>query len=226
MKSLHVLKKVPLFHQMTKNDLSKLAKIAKTEEVKKNEIIFSKATWGDALYVVVSGVVKIYSVSRTGKTKTFDYLEAGDFFGEMALLEKTVHSASAVAITPVEVLVIRRKNFQNLLRVHPDVSLLLLKTLSARLRKADSEIESLSFNSVLGRLAKILLHLAKQHGKKRSSGIRLGLELSHQELAEMAGTAREMVSRVLSRFVRLGCICVDDKYITITNPAMLRNWVF
>jgi CRP/FNR family transcriptional regulator, cyclic AMP receptor protein len=220
------LSQVPLFQGLSSEDLRVVARIAKVREARKGETIFSKETRGDALFVVMKGLVKIFALSETGKSKTFAYLEPPDFFGEMALLEKGERSAGAVAVAPASLLTIRRQDFQKLLTARPQLAFALLRTLCARLRRADKDIEAMSFNSVLGRVARIVLDLAKRHGKQTPAGLVIRLELSHQELAEMVGTAREMVTRILNRFVRTKCLAMDGKYLVVTDARKLREWIF
>lgn len=178
------------------------------------------------MYIVVKGLVKIFSISRMGKIKTFAYLGPRDFFGEMALLVRGERSASAVALTPGTLLTVSRQDFQSLLNRRPKVVSALLRVLCQRLIWADKEIESLSFNSVLGQIAHILLDLADRYGKKTPRGVRIELELSHQELADMAGTAREVVTRVLARFTQADCLASEGKFLVLTDPAKLRDWTF
>jgi CRP-like cAMP-binding protein len=102
----------------------------------------------------------------------------------------------------------------------------MLRTLSGRLRRANREIEALSFNNVLGRIAQILLDLGERYGKKTDEGIRIDMSLSHKELAEMAGTAREVISRVISRFRRIGCVSFFDNKLIITDRDKLKSWIF
>jgi CRP/FNR family transcriptional regulator, cyclic AMP receptor protein len=219
------LKKVSLLHGLSTKDLQTVARIARVRSVKKGQTIFSKAASGDALYVVVNGRVKIFVTSRLGRTKTFAYLEPGDFFGEMALLGRGGRTAGARAVLPSTLLTIHRRDFEKLLKSRPNLTYALLKTLSDRLRWADSEIESLSFNSVLGRIAHLLLDLGDRYGKKTPRGVRIDLTLSHQEMADMAGTAREMVTRVLQRFVRTNCLETDRRNFVITDANKLREWM-
>lgn len=222
---LPFLKAVPLFRGLSAQDLSALARIARQEEAKKGQVLFSKSSRGDILYVVVKGAVKIFAKSTTGKTKTFAYLESKDFFGEMALLGAGVRSAAAMALEPSVLLTIHRRDFEALIKRRPQLSLTLMHALCDRLEKADREIESFSFNSVLGRTAKLLIDLSRTYGKKAGQGVLIAKDLSHRELADMAGTAREMVSRVLSRFVRAGCLTSDGKRITLTDTKKLSDWI-
>lgn len=223
---LSFLKAVPLFRGLSARDLSALGRIARREEVRAGQILFSKSAKGDTLYVVVKGSVKIFSKSSTGKTKTFAYLEAKDFFGEMAFLGGGgVRAASAMALEPSTLLALRRKDFESLIRRRPEISLSLLRALCGRLDRADREIESFSFNSVLGRTAGILLDLSKKYGRSTSKGLLIAKAISHRELADMAGTAREMISRVMSRFMRTGCVAVDGRSLLVTDPKKLSDWI-
>jgi CRP-like cAMP-binding protein len=224
--STRLLKSIPVFRRLSREDLARLSRITRRLECRKGQTIFSKDSRGDAFFVVARGVVKIFSRSRTGRSKIFALLERSDFFGEMALIEAGERSAAAVAVTPASLLTIRRDDFHRLLLARPPIALALLKALCARLRSADREIELLSFNSVLGRLARILLDLARRHGRQTARGLEMKLDLSHQELADMAGTAREMVTRVLSKFARAGAVELAERRLVIKDPRMLRGWIF
>jgi CRP-like cAMP-binding protein len=219
------LSKIPLFRKLPTSELEHVLKIARFQKIKKNEIIFSEATSGSCLYVVLLGRVKIHGDSFSGHTKTFAYLDSGDFFGEMAMLDDKSRSASAVAIEDTEVMTIHKSDFRKLLEKRPALSLAVLKTLCERLRLADKEIEALSFQKVLGRLAQILLELAKKYGQKHSEGVLIDAVFSHKELANRVGTARENITRLLNRFERAGCVAFSGKYIVLRDCNKLKSWV-
>lgn len=181
---------------------------------------------GNSLYVVMSGRVKIFGTSSQGRSKTFAYLEPGDFFGEMSLIDDEVRSASASVLEDAVLIMLKNDDFRKLIYARPDIAMAALKMMAQRLRRANKEIEALSFNNVLGRIAQILLDLSTRYGKKTDEGIRIEMNLSHKELAEMAGTAREVISRVISRFKRVGCVTFFDNKLTITDPDKLKSWVF
>jgi CRP/FNR family transcriptional regulator len=219
------LRRVPIFKGLSAKDLKALSRVLDRREAAKGEIIFAKGSPGDTFFIVAEGVVKIFSTSPVGKVKTFAYLGPGDFFGEMALLVADARSASAMAVGPVTLFFIRRQDFQKLFRQGSRLAFTLLMALCERLRWADREIESLSFNSVLGRLARILLDLSARYGRPGAGGTRIELDVSHQELADMTGTAREMVTRLLNRFARLDCLDLSGKRIVVTAPEKLREWI-
>ncbi len=219
------LKNVPLFAEFGRDDLQRLQRIGRIQKFGSGETIFNEDTSGECLYIVIHGRVKIFTCSGH-KKKTLAYLEAGEFFGEMSLLDMEPRSASSIAQELCELLVINKKDFRRLLAKHPNISFQTMKTLSHRLRQADKEIESLSFENVLGRIASALLNLAKKYGEDTPQGRRIKMPLNHQEIAELAGTGREMVSRTLNRFRRLQCITFDNRRVVIKNPEKLKEWVY
>jgi CRP-like cAMP-binding protein len=220
------LRGVELLNGLSSDDLLRVAQTCQLSRYQRAERIFTESQPGACLYVVMSGRVKIFGSSSQGRAKTFAYLEPGDFFGEMSLIDEEVRSASASALDDSVLIMLKSEDYRKLMLSRPAIAIAVLKTLSARLRRANREIEALSFNNVLGRIAQILLDLGERYGKKSDDGIRIDMTLSHKELAEMAGTAREVISRVMSRFRRIGCINFFDNKITITDRDKLKSWIF
>jgi CRP-like cAMP-binding protein len=220
------LRGVELLNGLSPEDLQKVAQMCQLSRFKRAERIFTEKQPGACLYVVMGGRVKIFGSSAQGRAKTFAYLEPGDFFGEMSLIDEEVRSASASALEDSVLIMLKGEDWRKLIVSRPTIALTVLKTLSARLRRANKEIEALSFNNVLGRIAQILLDLSDRYGEKTDEGIRIQMSLSHKELAEMAGTAREVISRVISRFRRIGCVSFFDNKLTITDREKLKSWIF
>jgi CRP-like cAMP-binding protein len=220
------LRGVELLNGLSADDLARVAQMCQICRFHRAERIFTEAEAGACLYVVMSGRVKIFGSSSQGRSKTFAYLEPGDFFGEMSLIDEEVRSASASALDDSVLIMLKSDDYRKLMLSRPTIALAVLNTLSSRLRKANKEIEGLSFNNVLGRIAQILLDLSNRYGEKKDNGILIGMALSHKELAEMAGTAREVISRVISKFRRMGCVSFQDNRLTITDPEKLKSWIF
>ena len=225
---MHYLRKVSFLSELSQKNLTLLSRIARKCAFKKGEQIFSVSTSGNKLYIVTSGRVKIFAASPSGKLKVLDYLEKGDFFGEMSLLDQETRSASACAVDDSNLIIIHKKDFQKLLKNQPELSLSFLKVICNRLRRADKEIEALSFQNVLGRLAIILLDFADRYGAETPEGIRLDIDITHQDLAHLAGTAREMVTRIITRFKKTQCISFNEKLrrITITDKEKLKGFIY
>ena len=219
------LRKIPIFAFISDKELDYIASISRIRDCSKDENIFSEKEIANTLFIIVQGMVKIVRSSGEGRVKTLAILGSGDFFGEMALVEQECRSASARAMKDSQLLVISRCDFEAILKKYPSISHELMKILSQRLREADREIENLSFQNVLARLAIALMDLAEKHGTQTSRGIEIQLELTHQELAEMVGTAREVVSRILLSFKKNKCIAIDRRTITIIDKDELRSMV-
>lgn len=217
-----ILKKIVLFRRLPERDLDKIKSIGKFRNYKPGEIIFGENTSGNALYIVLSGVVKIFT--QTGlKKKTLAYLKPGEFFGEMSLIDLKPRSASAVALENCELMVIEKKEFNRLLSRDINIVLNIMRTLTLRLRTADQEIERLAFSSLTGRLAKTLVDLATKHSKRCPAGYQILIRLSHQDLADFTGTSREMISKQLNNFKRLGYIKTEKKALIVSNIKELKK---
>lgn len=221
------LKKVPLFSKLHRKALEKIARITRPRRYKSGQMILKENERGNSLFMIVSGMVKIYSSSRSNAArKTLALLRRGDFFGEMALLDHEARSASALALSDTETLTSSRRDFGMILKNNPSLCMDIMSTLASRLRDADKQIGSLTFQNILGRVAVVLLDLASRHGVKKIDGIEIGLDLTHQDLAEMVGTAREMVTKVISRFKRSCCVKLSGRRITVTDIEKLKSWIY
>jgi len=220
------IKAVPIFAKINKTELDEIGRISEFKEFGKDEIIFSEGEEGDSMFIIMKGRVKVYKSSSSGQIKTLDILEKGDFLGEMAILDKEIRSASVMTVEDTEVLVLKRAVFEKQIKTDPELSLKILRALCARLRKADKDIEALSFQNVLGRVAITLINLMEKYGVQETKGIRIDLKLTHQELADMVGTAREMISRTLVTFKKNNCIDIDEHYIYITNVKELKELIY
>ncbi len=222
-----LLSQVSLLKGLSVKTINKIADYAKFHQFRRGEKIFTEDSSGQCLYVLVSGRVKIYTSAGT-RTKTFALLDPGDFFGEMALLGEPTRSASARALLDTELLVLDRKDFYRFLKIDSNLTITVLQTLCSRLRRADKEIEMLAFQNVVGRTAITLLELDGKYGKPVSEGSLLGADITQQEFADLVGTAREMVTRVLGKFRKMSAIIYDTASgrIIITDREKLKGCIY
>ena len=217
---LKFLKKIPFLGQLQNKDLREVYKISRIKEYGPGESSFTKAQSANQMFVVLSGRVKIFTHSGGKKRKTFAYLDAGDFFGEMALLEGKPRSASAEAVSYARLLIITNTEFRKLLLADPELNLYLLRTVSARLRKANEAIEGMLFRNILGRVAQALSDLGRR-GRKVRGGIELAEHYTQQELADLVGTTREPLTRALSTLRRVQLLETNDGKYFIKDPLKL-----
>jgi CRP-like cAMP-binding protein len=217
---LNMLRKIPFLGQLKPKDLREVHKISKIKEYGPGEIIFTKTQSANQMFVVLSGRIKIFTHFGGKKRKTFAYLEPGDFFGEMGMLEGKPRSASAEAVNYTRLLVITYPEFHKLLMGDPQLTMYLLRTVCERLRKANETVESMMFRNILGRVAGALSDLGKR-GRKTRGGVELGEHYTQQELADLVGTTREPLTRALSTLRRVGLIESSDGRYFIKEPDKL-----
>jgi len=217
------LRSVPLFADFEPAELEQLAALSRTRSMPKGNVIFYEDDPGVSCYVIMSGKVKIVVNADDGREHILGVLYEGDVFGEMSLIDGQPRSASAICADDVQMVTIQRDDFLSLLRSNPDISLKLLVTLSQRLRAADRNMESLAFLSAPGRVARLLLQLGKEHGVPGAEGVVFTSPMTRQELASLAGTSRETLTRVLMDYHDRGIIHLDKNRLTLRDERKLRE---
>lgn len=219
---LKLLRRIPFFSQLSERDLRRVYKIAREAKLEAGQSIFTKAEAADQMFIVVSGRIKIFTRSASKKRKTFAYLKKGDFFGEMGLIEGLPRSASAEAVEPSSLLILRKADFRRLLISDPQLMYFLMQTVCARLRRANEEVEGLLFRNILGRVAKSLSDLART-GTSFRGGKLLADHFTQQELADLVGTTREPLTRALSSLKRAELINVHHGRYFIKDTSRLST---
>lgn len=218
-----LLKNIPLFSGLDDEELDALANIGITQGFTKDRVILNIDEEGDSLHVICRGRVKVYVVSESGKEVILSMLGEGDFFGEMSLLDGLPRSAYIASLEDSEMFILRRNDFHNLIKKHPHIAITLLRELSKRLRKTDQRLESLALLDVTGRIAGVLLQLADEQGENVPEGIMIRSRPTHQDMANMAGTTRETVTRVLKQLEIKGYISMSGKEVLILSSQDMKG---
>ncbi|MFC1965314.1 Crp/Fnr family transcriptional regulator [Chloroflexota bacterium] len=213
---LEFLKSSPYFYGLDPAQLDSLGKFAFEKTAERGEILVFEGEPDNALYFVVSGVMKAFKTSADGKEQILYLIRPGESFNEVPVFSGGPNLASAEAMGPVLLYVIKRSDLEVILREYPQVALNTIQVLSRRVQHLVSLIEDLSFRHVTGRVAKILLEHA-------GDGTSQGPRLTQQEMAAMAGTAREMVGRSLKSLEEEGTIRLDRHRIVITDKEALKE---
>jgi CRP-like cAMP-binding protein len=216
---LEVLRTVPLFRQVPERDLLALAGLVRERRQPKGSMILTQGDEGEALFLIRSGQVKVSVVAEDGREVILSVLGAGSFFGEMALLDDEPRSAHVFAMEESVLLSLRREDFRARLAQSPELGIALLRELSRRLRRADDTITSLMLLDVNGRVAHLLLEMAREEGE---AGTTIARRLTHAAIGQMVGASRETVSRTMRNLVLRNVIAVTRKGITLLDPAALR----
>jgi CRP/FNR family transcriptional regulator len=219
--ALAILRRVPIFDELTETELQFLAERAVPRDYHKGELLFTEGDPCIGLFVVESGHVRIFKSASNGREQILTVEGPGSSVAELPLFDGGTYPASTVAVDDARIYFISKQDFHSLCLVHPQVPLKVLKIVGGRLRKLVGIIEELSFTSVRSRLISVLVRRAKT-GKRTSAGIEIQLPPSNQELASEIGTVRELVSRNLSRLQAEELISMEAKTVIIPDLQRLQ----
>ncbi len=211
------LKYVPIFSELPDDVIESISKIGYVKNFDKESVILMEDEDGSAMFFIIEGKVKISRISTDGKEVILSVLGKSEFFGEMSILDGLSRSATVIALEPSKVFIIHRNEFLELLTKHPEISIPLLQELTSRLRTADMKIKSLSLKDAEGKVATVILQLADTQGKVRAGIVEIDEMPLQQDLANMAGTSRETISRTLHAFAKKGILEMDGSKLRILD---------
>lgn len=217
------LKLIPLFSELNEKQLEEISSSAVKQIYKKDNMVLIEEEIGSTMFIILSGRVKISRISDEGREVILSILVDGDFFGEMAILDGQTRSANAVTLEDTELLIIRRENFLKMLHDYPQVAINLLKELAHRLRRSDSQIKSLSLQNALGKVASTILRIADDSGIIKQGKVEIAHMPPQQDLANMAGTSRETISRVIKSLNMLGYVKKEGNKLIIVDYDRFRQ---
>ncbi|NQT34356.1 Crp/Fnr family transcriptional regulator [bacterium] len=199
-----LLKLIPLFADLNNEELDLVERAVVARKYDKNNLIIFEDDVGNSLFIIKKGRVKISNIETDGSEAILAILGEGDFFGELAVIDGLSRSASVTSIDELELLMLNRTDFMEILEKIPRISITLLKELASRIRKSDHHIRSLSLLDAKGRVASTLIRLAEDIGKVESGKVVVEELPLQRDLASIAGTSRETISRVIKLFEEEG----------------------
>ena len=215
-----LFRKFHLFSELDDKELAAIAAVAKARRYAKDDVIFHESENGDVFCLIREGQVKVTMISPEGKEIILSMLGPGDFFGEMALLDDQPRSATVVAMEPLELVTIWRSDFVAILQDNFSITRKVLAEISRRLRKMSTRAESLATLDVYGRLARFFLDLAKESGTVLDNGYVSVTRPTHQAIANMIGTSRETVSRLIHDLMRQDLLLSEGKTVYLKKTAL------
>lgn len=198
MKKIELLQSVALFWELSEKELGYISKQMIAGHYDSGEFIFLEDSEGEQCFFVVQGSVKVTRLSKDGREVILAMLNEGEFFGEMALLDGESRSANVIALEETEVLTLNREDFLVVLHDYPQIAIQLLKEMADRLRKSDRQIASLSLSDAEKRIALCIIRFADEQGVIRRGQVSIPRVPIQQDIANMAGTSRETVSRAIN----------------------------
>lgn len=223
MSTLQFLKRIPLFRELSAEELEAWQGIFQEREFKKNQIVFLEEETGNYMYIVKYGEVKAVQTSTEGRENILAIHHSGETFGEMSLLDGKTAPATVVAMEDTRLITISKSNFDSFLMKNPKILLAMLQILSSKLRDAWKTIQTLKYTDAETRLRRILQNLVRSEGVQREDGIQINMKITHQDLAEMAGTSRETISRLLSRLQNQQLIRITARKLILLDHAYWRE---
>jgi len=206
-----------LFSDLDEEAQEKLRRMSRPLHYPKGEVIFEEGEPAFGFYIICRGKVKLAKHSLTGKKQILKLLGPGEILGEKTLFDREVYTAYAETIEETTLHFLEREPFIAFLKEHPEVALRFIEKLSRELKAFQDKLMETSYEGSTKRLARLLLLLGKQYGTQGEKGLDIGVELSRQELAELAGISTETAIRILSRLKDRGLIALEGPKIYILD---------
>lgn len=210
-----LLRSVPIFSDLGDAGIETLSRVVARKIYPKDGVVFFENEAGDTLFMILTGRVKVTILGDDGREIILTVLGPGDFFGEMSLLDNEPRSATAIATEETELVSLQRTDFEMVLSENKEIALGLIRVLTQRLRRADQQIETLALLDVYGRVARLIVDLAKEEGRRLKDGRVAFRRATHQEIANRIGTTRETVTRILKDLERAGRIKVEGRELVV-----------
>jgi CRP/FNR family cyclic AMP-dependent transcriptional regulator len=221
---VELLRSVPLFSDLDQAELERFSRVAVPRSFPAGTRVFHEGDHSDACYIVRDGSFRVTREHPDGRAITLATLGPGDIFGELAMLDGEVRSASVEALNDGELLALPAGEVRALLARHPEITVKLVGALVRRLRAANERISRQSFQTVPSRVAGVLTQLVAEESP--GDGSEVTIRMNQADLAQLAGTSRESVSRFLADLERAGIVRPGRGRVTVLAPAKLRNYIF
>jgi CRP-like cAMP-binding protein len=223
--SQELLRRVPLFAALSDSELDRVASVAIPRSYPKGVRVFHEGDSSDACYIVRLGDLRVTREHSDGRAIALATLGPGDIFGELAMLDGGSRSASVETLSDAELLALPASDVRRVIATHGDIAAKLIVAITRRLRETNERVARQSFQTVPSRVAGVLAQLiAEEAIPEDRHG--LTVRMTQADLAQLAGTSRESVSRFLATLERAGVVTVGRGRVTVVEPRRLRAYIF
>lgn len=216
-----VLHQSPLFASLDQEGAQALMESLTEQIVVKGEILFHEGEFGDHLFLILEGKVKLGHASTDGRESLMAVLGPGEMFGELSLFDPGLRAATATALTQARVLSLGNTQLMPWLAGRPEVAAALLQAIARRLRRTNEAMADLVFSDVPGRVAKALMELGEKFGTLIPGGLLVTHDMTQEELAQLVGASRETVNKALADFAQRGWISLESRQVLILDVERL-----
>jgi CRP/FNR family transcriptional regulator len=217
------LGKIPLFAELDPSARAELARCARLQEVRADQVVIERGDAAHALFAVLQGKLKVVAPRPGGRDATLHILAPGDVFGEVALFQERGRTARVAALEPALLLVLDRRDFMRLIAQSGELATRVLTLMARRLSDTIAHFDATTSLAVPQRLVLKLLSLCELFGVKESDGsTRLLVALSQSELAELVDSSRQTVNRLLSQWRDRGILRIDAGQLSVRDAVALR----
>lgn len=215
------LKSCDLFAQLTPEQVERLESRARLRKFARGSLIYLPTDRGDSVFLLTSGRVKIYHITSEGKQALLAIIDPGELFGELAMLDAGQREEFAETMEASTVVLIPGDEIRRLMEESPQLSMGVTKLMGLRRRRVERRLKSLLFRSNRERLIHLLLELVEKYAQPCPEGLKIGIKLSHQDLASIIGSTRETVTVVLGELQTEGSLIIKRRQIILTRPKQL-----
>jgi len=209
-----ILRHIELFRDLSEAEMDALVCSSHSRTVPADTLLFREYDPADALFIIVSGRVKVYCSDDRGRDIVINTQGAGDYFGELALLDHSVRSASVRTIEECRLCVVLKEDFSRILEQHPGILRKVLRNLARQVRKLTANVKSLALKDVYGRMSLTLKDLAEERG---DGTLFIPERLTQQDIADRVGASREIVARILKDLTLGEYIRFEGRHIIINT---------
>ena len=218
------LRRIPVFEDLDPADLSMIDRVTTERRIARGATVFVEGNPGEGFHFIRSGKVKIIKLAADGRENILNILGPGEVFAEVLLFNDAPYPATAVAVEDSLVGVIRNRELEALLVEHPRLAVHIIRVMSKKLLYIQSKVKTFALADSQAKIAQTLEYLLERYGRQTGRGVEVALEINRQDIANMAGTTRETVSRVFRTLKDDGGLEDDERRIIVRDPKRLQQY--
>ena len=223
--TVQLLERVPLFADLSPEELARLAEVAVPRSYAAGQVIFREGDSGDTCYVLRTGSARVTRSHSDGRAITLAELRPGDIFGELAMFGGETRSATIETNEGASAVALLAGDVRRLLDAHPEIAFKMLAAMADRVRAVNDRLSQQSFQGVAGRVAAALLTQVDARRAEGASDEHVEVRATQSEIAQLAGSSRESASRFLATLEREGLLTCGRGKVVVHDPAALRNYI-